>query len=205
MTQFNTTSYQIERPTGQCAVTGQVINPGEHYIATLVEYDPPAEESSASQPARSPSAADALGLKRLDFSLAAWTEGHRPERCFSYWKTVAPEPNKRKKMFVDDAVLYNLFLRLAEDVQPQRQAFRFVLALILMRKKLLRYDGTRREPAGDVTLEWWRVVPKVDLSKGPLGKWDEKGALDVLNPQITDAQIQQVTDQLGEILDGELQ
>ena len=104
----------------------------------------------------------------------------------------------------------NLLRRLADADQPQRIAFRFVLMLILMRKKLLRYDRTEHRPIDDgtdasqpPTAEWWIVTPKADLSKGPLGKWSDE-TIEVLDPGLDDDQIKQVTDQLGEVLNAEL-
>jgi hypothetical protein len=189
MSQFNVTTYDIERPTGQCAYTGRALEPGETYIATLVEVDPDPQNPKAN-----PS-----GLKRLDVALKVWEAGQRPLRVFSFWKSVVPQPNQKKKVFVDDQVLMNLCKRLADAEQPQRLAFRFVLALILMRKKLLRYEGSRVEkiPASgdqpETRRELWKMVPK-----------GEEEALEILNPQLDEAQIQQVTEQLGEILEGEL-
>lgn len=179
MSQFNAPAYDIERPTGQCAFTGQTLEPGQAYIATLVEVDPDPENPKAN-----PS-----GLKRLDVAMSAWDAGSRPARLFSYWKSVVPQPNQKKKVFVDDQVLMNLVKRLADADQPQRLSFRFVLALILMRKKLLRYEGSKNVDGQDI----WLMMPK-----------GEEQPLEILNPQLDDAQIQQVTEQLGEILEGEL-
>ncbi len=205
MTQFNATTYDIERPTGRCAFTDEPLAPGEAYMATLVDLDP--EQQTSAEPPKS--AAAALGFKRLDVSWRAWQEGKRPERLFSHWKSVVPEPNQKRKIFVDDAVLMNLFRRLAEETQPQRVAFRFVVGLILMRKKFLRYDGTARrsvpnEAGEPVRQDWWQVTPKLDLSNGPMGKWNEEDALEMLDPHLDDQQVEQVTQQLGEILEAEL-
>lgn len=190
MSQFNAPSYDIERPTGHCAFTGQPLEPGEAYIATLVEVD-----VDPDNPKANPS-----GLKRLDVAHSAWEEGSRPERLFSYWKSIVPEPNQKKKVFVDDQVLMNLVKRLADADQPERLSFRFVLALILMRKKLLRYESSRVEkvPAAEeggelIKRELWKMTPK-----------GEEESLEILNPQLDDTQILQVTEQLGEILEGEL-
>lgn len=202
MTQFNTPSYDIERPSGHCAFTGELLAPGDAYVATLVELDP-AETADVKNPAA------ALGLKRLDVSWRAWQEGKRPGRLFSHWKSTVPEPNQKRKIFVDDAVLMNLFRRLAEETQPERVAFRFVVGLILMRKKFLRYDGTSRRTANNETGEsvkqdWWQVTLKLDLSKGPMGKWNEDDRMEMLDPHLDDQRIEQVTQQLGEILEAEL-
>lgn len=201
MTQFNAPAYEIERPTGRCALTGRELAPGDPYMATLVELD----EQERSQK----TAAAALGLKRLDVAWEPWQQGKRPDRLFGYWKTTVAEPNKARKLFVDDEILMNLFRRLADDERSQRIAFRFVLGLILMRKKCLRYDGTARRSvtrdAGEPEAQdWWQVTPKLDLSKGPLGRWNEGDRLEMLDPHLDDEQIELVAEQLSEVLEAEL-
>ena len=189
MSQFQSSSYDVERPTGTCAITGRTLEPDEAYIATLVE--------------------DGEDLKRMDICAAAWDEGNRPDNVFSYWRAVVPQPNQKKKLFVDDEVLMNLLRRLEDATQPQRVAFRFVLALILMRKKLVRYDRTDRRlinnPAGEeVEQDWWQLTPKLDLSKGPMGKWNDDEKIEVLDPHLDEQQTRNVTEQLSEILHAEL-
>lgn len=212
MSQFNSPSYEVPRTTGRCAKTGRELQPGEPYYAALVEVDPDAQpEAQNGKPesaTKANDAANALGIQRIDVSQEAWGEGYRPERLFSYWKSTVPEPNEKKKLFVDDAVLMNLLVRLEDATEPQRLAFRYVLALILMRKKLIRFDGTEERTAEvdgqTVEQEWWLFTPKLDLSKGPLGKWNEDETLAVLDPHLDESQIEQVTQQLGEILEAEL-
>jgi len=186
MSSFQSSGYQIERPSGQCAATGRTLEPGETFVATLVE-----DEQG--------------GLCRRDYSLEAWDRGEQPNECFGFWRTTVPEPTQKRKPFVDDEVLMNLLRRLEDAEEPQRVAFRFVLMLILMRKKLLRYDRTEREPReGGGEREWWVLTPKADLSKGPLGKWSDSETIRVLDPHLDEAGIEQVTEQLGEILNAEL-
>ena len=210
MTQFNAPTYDIERPTGQCAFTGEDLRPGDPYVATLVELD---EQERAAAVAAGKNPAAVIGLKRLDFGWAAWQGGRRPDHIFSFWKATVPDRHVKRKLFVDDDVLMNLFRRLADEDDPQRVAFRFVLGLILMRKKYLRYDGTQRRTVTDEggssggsssQQDWWQVTPKLDLSKGPLGKWNEEDRLEMVDPHLDEQQIQQVTQQIGEILEAEL-
>ncbi len=185
MSQFNAPTYEVERPTGRCAITGRELVPKEPYIATLVE--------------------EGDKLRRLDVCIEAWDQGQRPQNLFCFWRSVVPEPNAKKKVFVDDEVLMDLLRRLAEADQPQRIALRFVLMLILMRKKLLRYNRTETRPGPDGALrQWWNLTPKLDLSKGPLGKWNDPETIEVLDPQLDEAAIRSVTEQLGEILQTEL-
>lgn len=229
MSQFNAPTFDIERPTGQCAFSGRDLEPGEDYIAVLVELSeheaddaneagdaeahlPASKKGDKDDAAEPKTVIDGIGLKRVDVSLEMWDAGHRPEHVFSYWRTTVPIPNEKKKLFVDDEVLLNLLRRMADTTDPQRQAFRFVLCLILMRKKLVRYDRTERrdvEADGDsgdeaVTEDWWIITPKLDVSKGPLGKWHPDESLEVLDPHLDEAQVLQVTEQLGEILQAEL-
>ena len=210
MSQFNTPSYEIPRTTGVCASTGRQLEPGETYFATLVELT---DEQRRAQQAASGSqskenAAAALGMQRLDVSKEAWDEGFRPANLFSFWKTTVPQPNEKKKLFVDDAVLMNLLRRLEDAEEQQRLAFRYVLALILMRKKLLRFDTTEThkvEKDGEtVAQEWWVFTPKQDVTKGHFGKWSDDETIKVLDPHLDESQIEQVTRQLGEVLEGEL-
>ncbi len=195
MNQFNAPAYDLQRFTGRCAFSDAPLNPGDTYIAALVE--------------------EGELLRRLDICVAVWDEGKRPANLFSFWKTVVPDSNAKKKMFVDNEVLMNLLQRLADATQPQRLAFRFVLALILMRKKLLRYDKTEHRPAAPAPdaapdapptgeQEFWVMTPKLDLSKGIFGKWNEEEKLTVLDPHLDEEGIRQVTDQLSEILQAEL-
>jgi hypothetical protein len=193
MTRFNAPTYDVQRPTGQCAFTGRTLEPGEPYVATLVET----EDDQ---------------LKRLDVASDVWDEGKRPDHMLAYWKSTVPEPEQKKqRLFVDDAVLMNLLRRLADAERPQRIAFRFVLALILMRKKLLRCDRTERRTVEDPNAEggtveqhWWVMTPKEDVSKGPNGRWNESETVEVRDPQLDEEGIRQVTEQLSEILEAEL-
>lgn len=159
--------WEVQRGAGVCAGSGRKLEPGEEYIAVLVDKGD--------------------RFERQDYSLAFW-EQQRPE-VFSFWKTRIPEPNQKKKLFVDDGVLINFFERLGQETEPLKVHFRFVLALILLRKKLLKYVDTRREDGREI----WRMR---------LGKEDE--VHEVVNPHLTDEQIQEVSGELSAILQGEL-
>ena len=214
MNWINAPVYDIQRPTGYCTATGQLLEPGQTYMATLVEMDGQAADTATSQTrvdqekspvkkkkgsrnslkANSSSASDSAGLKRVDISIDAWEQGHRPDRLFSYWRSTVPLPHEKKNLFVNDEVLMDLLTRLGDHDQPDRQSFRFVLALILMRKRLLRYEcSEKRTDACGLEQEWWQMKPK-----------GSDQLIDVLKPQINDEQIQKVTEQLGQILEAEL-
>ena len=100
-----------------------------------------------------------------------------------------PVPAQKKKLFVDDSVLIDLFTRLEAKEAGEDVRFRFVLALILMRKRLLIYETSRRHDDATPPRETWVVRLK--------GR-DEQ--LEMLNPHLTEEQMQDVSRQMGEIL-----
>jgi hypothetical protein len=78
----------------------------------------------------------------------------------------------------------------AREVTGGFHMFRgFVLALILMRKRLLRYEGSKIED----DMELWRMVLATDRSEHR-----------VANPRLTDEQIEGVSSQLSAILHGDM-
>jgi hypothetical protein len=167
--------YEVSRPQGLCAVTGQVIGPDEKFMAALRETP--------------------TGFERVDVSMPAWPDFDRKD-VLAFWQTTMPKHEAKKKLFVDDEVLCQLFERLADVQEPAKLNFRFVLGLILMRKRMLIYETTRHEGAGDDggnERELWTVRFK--------GREDR---LDLLNPRLTEEQVGEVSQQLGEILNEEL-
>lgn len=143
-------SFSISRPTGQCAHSGTPLAPGEKYVATLVERQG-AEE-----------------LERVDYSLAAWDAGTRPHPplyLFASWRATMATPDaKKQQLALDDEELLDLFEQLSDAGDVKRQAFRFLLSLLLIRKRVLRYEGQRpgmmlvREVGTDTSLPPIEVV-----------------------------------------------
>lgn len=160
--------WELARPTGVCTVTGRELREGEEYYAVLFE--------------------DEDSLRRADYCLEAW-DGP-PEGAFCHFRTRVPVREAAKKpLLVDNDMLVNLFLRLADQTEPLRLQFRFVLALILMRKRLLRYEQT----VHDSGAEYWLMR----LAK-------EQSVHRVLNPHLTDEQTEGVSRQLSAILHGDV-
>jgi hypothetical protein len=84
-------------------------------------------------------------LDRLDFSLDAWDQGARPDddrQIFATWRTEVPEPGKKQDPLISADGLVDLFEQLGGTDDSRRLAFRYVLALMLMRKRLLEYVGS---------------------------------------------------------------
>jgi hypothetical protein len=159
--------YEIARGTGKCAATGRELAAGEFYYAALFETP--------------------QGIERKDLSVETWTGP--PEGCFCYWKTRVPTREKKPSIIaVDSSLLVDLFCRLEEDSSEMRQKFRFVLALLLMRKRLLRLDKTTHDDGR----EYWHMRLT-----------GEQSVHQVINPQLSNEEIDRLSGQLAAILSGD--
>jgi hypothetical protein len=160
--------YSVARPLGKCTITGQEIAVGEKFMAALRETP--------------------TGLERLDISMGAWEQFDRRD-LLAFWQATMPATEQKKKLFVDDETLQVVFDRLADTQEPNKQAFRFVLGLVLMRKRLLSYESSRVEGENEI----WTVKAK-----------GREERIDLINPHLDEQRIADVTQQLGEILNEEL-
>jgi hypothetical protein len=160
--------WEIEKPLGHCSGTGKKIEYGEEYFAALVETE--------------------QGLQRRDFCADYW--GSEKPAVFCYWKTKLPQPGRKKQVFVDDEMLMTFFERLEKETEQEKVNFRFVLALILMRKRRLKYDSSKVEDGKEI----WRLR----IVGG------DREFVEVVNPHLDEKQIEQLQSQVGEILQVEL-
>jgi hypothetical protein len=157
-------TYDMSRPGGACSVSGQPIEPGMKFFAAL--RDTP------------------TGLQRIDVLPDHW-ESVDKQGLLGFWQTTMPRPEQKRKVFVDDAILTELFERLADATEEPKLNFRFVLGLILMRKRILAYEGSRNDAGQEI----WSM--KLRGREQPL---------DLLNPHLGEEQVADVSRQLTEIL-----
>lgn len=169
-------AYSVARPTRRCAATGEEIKPGDAYMATLVEQ--PGEEE----------------LLRLDFCLDAWSSGRRPEaplQVFGVWRAVLAEGEENVRQLLDDDELLDLFEQLGESTEDRRIAFRFVLALVLIRKRLLIYEGG--VPAD-------KAAGKPGCLRVRRRKEQNPEMIEIVDPGMDDEAIEAATEQIGRIM-----
>lgn len=155
--------WEIRKTVGQCFGTGEEFAIGQEYFAALVSTD--------------------TGLERRDYSIEYWNQ-HKPE-VYCFWKSKMPNPEQKKKLLVDDDMLMAFFERLATETDTEKVNFRFVLALILMRKRKLKYEGCRMKDGQET---WTLRVTGQD-------RFEE-----VVNPHLSEDQIEGLTGQMGQIL-----
>jgi hypothetical protein len=109
--------FEIQRSTRRCAATERALEPGEVCYSVL-------EVSGAD-------------VVRKDYAASAW-QGP-PAEAFGWWKTRVPEPHVKRVKLAPNEVLLGLFDELAEH--PHSEDMRYVLALLLVRRRVLRLDG----------------------------------------------------------------
>lgn len=159
--------FEIARGSGCCGACQRALVEGEVYHSVVLE-----------RPG---------GFERVDRCAACW-QGPEASAVCHFRSRVPPARKARRQVFVSDSVLLDFFNRLGVEAgagDASRADFRFVLALILMRKRLLRYERTVRE--GEAEL-WELRQPKESVTHR------------ILNPQIDEERIARLTTELSLIL-----
>jgi hypothetical protein len=155
--------YQIQPNTRRCSATGRDLKPGERYFSVLLDENGK--------------------FARRDYSADAW-QGP-PPGAFSFWVGRIPTAEAKKRPPIDDDLLLDCFTRLDGEAEPRRVTFRFVLALLLMRRKRLKLEESVTEGGDEVLLM----------------RCTRSGATHrVVNPQLTDAQIAEVQEEVFQAL-----
>jgi hypothetical protein len=121
--------FDIQRCTRRCAALDRELAPGETFYSVLV-----------------PRGADVV---RQDYSREAW-QGP-PENALGWWKSQMPDASGVKKATLAPSdVLLQYFEQLESD--PTRQDLRYVLALLMVRRRIMRLEDTERGETGLETL-----------------------------------------------------
>jgi hypothetical protein len=117
--------YEVQRCARRCEKTDREFTPGEEFYSALV--------------------ADGSELARHDFALDAW-EGP-PEGAIGWWKSKMPDAKAKKARLAPNDVILELFEQLAEA--KERQDMRYVLALLLARRRIVRIESTQTTDDGE--------------------------------------------------------
>lgn len=158
------TSYDIQTCSRHCVRTGKELKPGERFFSVLHDRDG--------------------SLVREDISQEAW-QGP-PADAFSFWLSRVPAKDRPKRLQVDEEVLLDCFCRLAEEAESQKVNFRYILALLLMRRKRLKFDDARTQNGQEHLI--LRCTKTRNLHT-------------VVNPQLTEPQLAEVQEEVRKIFD----
>jgi hypothetical protein len=168
--------YEMTRTPETCADTERPLEIGELHIAALIEL-----------PDDSP-------LQRVLYSMDAWERGVTlPEGAsiFGFWKRRVPDPGEPDThALVSDDEIMDLFEQLGESDQDSKIVFRYLLSLMLLRKKRLELE--RMIPAEKGERAKLVMRQKVKGGGGPL--------FEVIDPAMDDEAVAQGIEDLGRVI-----
>jgi hypothetical protein len=122
------TDYQIQPNTRRCCVTGRELQPGDTCYTVLLD--------------------EAGKFVRREYSAEAW-QGP-PAGAFSFWQGRVSAGRSPRRPPVDDDLLLDCFARLESETDRTRLSFRYVLGLLLLRRRRLRLEEARQEKGREV-------------------------------------------------------
>jgi hypothetical protein len=160
-------SFKFGRRGGACASCGGQLSPGARVSSALYR----------------PQGGEATGFARRDFCSACFDDASRRGDPFSWWTAVVPAPQEKKAVF-DVGVAKEFLLRLLKEDAPERASLRYLLALLLMRKKAVK--------VGDQFVK--DGVETLVLSVPP-----DETAFEVACPPIDEAEATKLRDELGRL------
>jgi hypothetical protein len=164
MTPGATSEYQkIQSSSFRCARTGRELQPGERFFSVIFDRG--------------------AHLVREDYSSQAW-QGP-PADAFSFWMSRVPPRDQGKRLHIDEELLLDCFQRLVEGSEPKKVHFRYILALLLMRRKRLKFEEMRLENGQEHLL---LRCPRT------------RAMHRVLNPQLTEEELEKVQEEVQKVL-----
>ncbi len=150
-------SWHIRSRARQCAVTEKPFEEGETIVTALF----PDPESS--------------GYLRRDFSVGAWDDrGEDAEPAFSFWRSTYEPPAVDETpgpMEKEDPE--TLLRRLVDEDEEHTENVRYILAVMLERKKLLRETDSQTIPTGTLRVYEHRKTGDAFLIRDPNIPLDE--------------------------------
>lgn len=156
-------SYQIQGPAKQCATTGRLLKPGDAFYSVLSD--------------------EGGQFVRRDYSREAWQEA--PPGAVAWWMGRIPENGTQPKPTINDALLVDCFEHLTGTTEPDRLNFRYVVGLLLMRRKRFRFDDLKKQDGHEVMI---------------LRDTKNNRRHEVLDPKLTDGDMETVRQEVFRVL-----
>jgi hypothetical protein len=116
------TNYQIHGPARTCTATGRELRAGEKVFSVLWD--------------------EAGQFARKDYAADAWPGP--PAGAVAWWAGRIPEAGRAAKPTINDELLVDCFEHLTDTADAGRLNFRYVVALLLMRRKRFKFEDTSK-------------------------------------------------------------
>jgi len=121
--------FEVQRCTRHCAETGRELAEGETFYSVLVS--------------------EGREVRRYDYAAEAW-HGPPETRVVGWWKSQMPTREAKRARMAPSDVLLDYLKQLLDD-EPNAD-LRYVLALLLVRHRVMRQEEIAREGDGSETL-----------------------------------------------------
>jgi hypothetical protein len=163
--------WSIKSRARECAASGNAFQSGQKIRAAIFP-DP-----------------DSSGYLRKDYAIESWENREAEENPFSCWLTTYEPPVTEEKAedVVDDDP-ETLLKRLVDEEEEHTENARYILAVMLERKKLLRETDTQEIPSGILRIYEHRKSGDVYIIK---------------DPQISLSDVDRVQEEVRQLLDPE--
>ena len=179
--------WKVGKSTGACASCGGELRPGDIRHSGLY--------------------AEGGELVRRDYCAECWDKrtvvsipaDEKLGQEFSHWRTIVPEPeeveDKKRKLskLIDTETLFEILRDMLDSTDPRKMTFRFVVALMLMRRKKLKLVSIARRPAPDGSGTREVLV----LKRAGRGR---KQTFDVADVKMSEEQMVSAQDEVGALL-----
>ncbi|NIP85176.1 MAG: hypothetical protein GTO03_06305 [Planctomycetales bacterium] len=154
--------FDVQRCTRHCAETGQEFAPAEEFFSVLVVED--------------------AQVVRKDYGAAAW-QGP-PAEALGWWKSKMPSRSAQRVHWAPNDIMLEYFEEL-ED-QPEKQDVRYVLALLMVRRRVLRLEDEQLTDQGNQRLTLY------------CGRREKRYELEVVEPD--EPRRQEIQEELAQLL-----
>lgn len=158
--------------------------PGQDFFSELRWSDVPGKPD---KPDKSGKSGASFALVRLDYCLVCWAAATRvADHELIYWKSQRKQ-GKGDQNVVDLVALHSLFMNLLGDKRPEVEVLRYVVALMLLRKKLLKVVRGAGAARGDL------------IFKDPSDQSGQR-TMRLSTPELSEKTLGRLKKQLSEIL-----
>jgi hypothetical protein len=160
-------AWHIGRSSRTCAHSGESIDATQPFFSALAEKDD--------------------GFSRLDFTIDSWPDVEKSD-FLAFWKNKGGAHDAEKKPGLDYDRLLAFFDSLEQHDEPRHRLFRYVLALVLSRRRILRLDDLSRTDEGERIVVYDRRIRKT---------------MEIISPEATREELERVQERLNQLFDGD--
>jgi hypothetical protein len=149
-------NWQIRSRSHQCALSGRPFEDGETFY-TAIYFDP-----------------ETSGYMRRDVGLDSWQQEQAERQPIAYWKTVySPQISEERPEVATKENAMSLLQKFIEEDEPRTENARYILTLMLERKRLLSPTASKETESGKMLFYEAKKTGEVFMVRDPELRLDE--------------------------------